>query len=120
MGGPMHIRLFLQPLVALLLAIRAGLRDAREGKPAFLWEVISNPKARRELLLSCWQDVGRVYVAAFTVDIAYQLLFLRALYLLQSLIVAFVLAFLPYIIVRGPVTRISRRLIGKRKAKNPD
>ncbi|MGE5414086.1 MAG: hypothetical protein ACM3NW_07925 [Syntrophomonadaceae bacterium] len=31
--GPMKIRLVLQPIMAALFAIRAGLRDIREGRP---------------------------------------------------------------------------------------
>ena len=30
--GPLHFRLIVQPLVATLLAVRDGSRDAREGR----------------------------------------------------------------------------------------
>ena len=36
-SGPLHVRLLLQPLVASILAIRSGLKDAREGRPVFFW-----------------------------------------------------------------------------------
>jgi len=48
--GPMNLRLILQPTVATILAIRAGLADARHGRPAFLWGAISHPAYRREFL----------------------------------------------------------------------
>src|SRR5215469_3081070 len=35
--GPLHFRLFVQPLMAILFAVRDGSRDAREGRSAFLW-----------------------------------------------------------------------------------
>ena len=35
-GGPMTFRIVLQPAMATLLACRAGLKDAREGRPPFL------------------------------------------------------------------------------------
>jgi len=38
--GPMKFRFLIQPAVAILLAIRAGLKDAREGRPTLLWTVI--------------------------------------------------------------------------------
>ncbi len=41
--GPMNFRLLLQPAVAIFFAIRAGLRDARNGQPPFLWAFFSNP-----------------------------------------------------------------------------
>jgi hypothetical protein len=34
-GGPMSLRLLLQPTIATILAIRSGLADARAGKPPF-------------------------------------------------------------------------------------
>jgi hypothetical protein len=42
-------------------------------------------------------------------DLAYQLIELNALRPLETLVVAFVLAFLPYLLARGPATRIARR-----------
>jgi hypothetical protein len=33
--GPFTLRLILQPAVAAIFAMRAGLRDAREGRPPF-------------------------------------------------------------------------------------
>ena len=58
-SGPMHLRLVIQPAVAGVLAIRAGLKDAREGRPAFLWSAITNPAYRPELLRKGARDVGR-------------------------------------------------------------
>jgi hypothetical protein len=43
-------------------------------------------------------------------DLIYQVVVLRRFYPLEALIVAFVLAFLPYILLRGPVNRIARFL----------
>ena len=36
--GPLHFRLFVQPLMAMLFATRNGRRDAREGRSAYLWD----------------------------------------------------------------------------------
>ncbi|MBX9592430.1 MAG: hypothetical protein K2X43_24350 [Hyphomonadaceae bacterium] len=35
--GPLNIRFSLQPTIAAAMALRTGIRDAREGRPAFLW-----------------------------------------------------------------------------------
>jgi hypothetical protein len=43
-------------------------------------------------------------------DLIYQAIVLRWFYPLQALIVAIVLALLPYILLRGPVNRIARLL----------
>ena len=55
--GPMYLRLIAQPTVAAILAIRAGLRDARQGRPPFLSTLLRNPAHRRELLRQRWKDV---------------------------------------------------------------
>lgn len=105
-GGPLRIRLLIQPTIAITLAILAGLRDVRENKPPFLWEFVRNAGQRRALIKKVWKDLGRLLVAAFIIDSLYQLIALTTFHLLQTLIVTFALALLPYIILRGLVTRI--------------
>jgi hypothetical protein len=34
LDGPLHLRFFLQPLMATIFAIRDGVRDAHSGRPA--------------------------------------------------------------------------------------
>jgi hypothetical protein len=109
----MHLRLIIQPTVAIILAIRAGLADARQGRPAFLWAAITNPAYRPELLREGWKDVGKVFILAVVLDTIYQLIVRRGLYLGELLIVATVLAIVPYVLVRGPVNRIRKRLARK-------
>ena len=108
--GPMSIRLVVQPIVAGLLAIRSGLKDAREGRPAFLWAAVTNPDYRPELLRQGWKDVGKVFVLAIVLDAIYQLIVHRGVYVGGLLIVATTLAIVPYCLIRGPVTRIGRGL----------
>jgi len=108
--GPMSIRLVVQPIVAGLLAIRSGLKDAREGRPAFLWAAVTNPDYRPELLRQGWKDVGKVFVLAIVLDAIYQLIVHRGVYVGELLIVATTLAIVPYCLIRGPVTRIGRGL----------
>jgi hypothetical protein len=108
-AGPLNFRLLIQPTVATLIAIRAGLRDAREGRAAFLWAALSDPGCRRELLRQGWKDVGKVFILAMVLDSIYQLIVHHGVYVLELLIIATVLAIVPYALVRGPVNRIARR-----------
>ncbi len=110
--GPLTLRLILQPAMAVFLALRAGLKDAREGQPPFFWSIFTRPARRRELLRQVWRDVGKVFVAALVVDVIYELIVYRWVYPGQALIVAVTLAILPYLILRGGVNRIARRLLG--------
>ena len=110
-SGPLHFRLVLQPIVAAAIAVRAGLKDARQGQPAFFWAVLTNEAERQRLLHSGWKDIVKIFVVAIVLDTVYQVIELRAFYIVQALIVAIVLAILPYVLVRGPVTRLKRRLL---------
>jgi len=112
-SGPLHFRLVMQPVMASILAIRAGLKDAREGQPAFFWAILTDPAERRRLLHSGWKDIGKVFVLALVLDTVYQLIVLRAFHVVQMLIVAVVLAIVPYLLFRGPTTRLTRGLYKK-------
>jgi hypothetical protein len=109
-GGPMSFRLFLQPMMALIFAIRDGLKDAREGRPAYFYSLFTRPEDRRRRLREGFKAISRVFALAIVMDLIYQVIVLHWFYPLEALIVALVLAFLPYILLRGPVNRIARFL----------
>jgi hypothetical protein len=106
-SGPLKFRLLLQPLMAIVLATIAGLKDARAGKPAYFWALLTDPQHRQEMLRDGWKSVGKLFVVALLLDLAYQFIALRFVYPGEAIIVALVLAIVPYLIVRGPVTRIA-------------
>jgi hypothetical protein len=108
-GGPMTFRLILQPIMATLLAVRAGLKDAREGRPPYLWTLLTDPNQRVDLLREGWRSIGRVFVLAVLIDLIYEVVVDRLFYPLETLIVAVTLAVVPYLVLRGPVNRIARR-----------
>ncbi|MCI0366129.1 MAG: DUF202 domain-containing protein [Phycisphaerales bacterium] len=106
--GPLDFRVIIQPIVAIVLATRAGLRDAREGRPPFLWTVLSNPAHRRDVPRNGWKDVATLFIVSAILDVIYQVDVLKAVYAGELLIVATLLAPVPYCLLRGPVTRIAR------------
>ena len=106
-GGPLSFRLLLQPAVAVLLGVRAGLHDAKTGRPAYFWAMLTDSAHRRDLLAEGWQAIAKVFVAAIVIDAAYQIVVLRWIYPFEALLVAFLLASLPYLLIRGPVNRIA-------------
>ena len=107
-SGPLTLRLILQPSVASLFAIRAGLADARAGRTPYLWGLLTQAGQRRALLASAWKDLRKLFLMALVLDGIYQVIEFKWIYIGQALIVACVLAILPYILVRGLVTRIAR------------
>ena len=108
-SGPMHFRLVLQPVMAAVLAVIAGLKDARTGKPPYFWSLLYDPAHRKEMLRDGWKSVGRVFILALILDAIYQGIVLHFFYLGEAIIVAIVLAIVPYLILRGIVTRLARK-----------
>jgi hypothetical protein len=111
-GGPMTFRIILQPLMATLFAVRAGLKDAREGRPPYLWTVLTDSTQRAGLLHQGWKGIARIFFLAIIMDVIYQLIALRWVYPGELLIVAILLAVVPYLVLRGPVNRVARRWRG--------
>jgi hypothetical protein len=108
-SGPLSFRLILQPLVAAFIGWRAGLRDARNGSPAFFWHLLATKLGnRRQLIRDGWKDIGKLFCVAVLIDVAYQIYVLHWVYPGQTLIVATVLALPSYILVRGLTNRIAR------------
>lgn len=110
LSGPLNFRLVIMPTVVTLLALRADWRDAREGRPAFLGAFITDPVERRRLFRLALRDIGRVFIVAMVLDTVYQLVVFHWVYPGQLLTVAIVCAVVPYVLVRGPITRTARLL----------
>ena len=110
LDGPLTFRLILQPLTAAIIAIRAGIKDARTGHPVYGWAVLTNPVGRKELLREGWKEIARVFVFAVVVDLIYEVIVFRRIYPGESLIVAAILALLPYPLIRSLVNVIICRL----------
>ena len=108
-SGPLHFRFIVQPVMAAVLAVRAGLRDAATNEPPYLSVALRDPSRRRERINSGWQDIGMVFIVALAMDVTYQIAVLGRVHAVQALIVALGLSIVPYIAVRGPVTRFERR-----------
>jgi hypothetical protein len=104
--GPMHFRVYLQPVMAMIFAVLDGLKDARTGKPPYFWSLLSNPEHRADMVKSGWKSVGKVFLLAVVLDAVYQFIVQKSVYPGEVILVAIILAILPYVIVRGLVTRL--------------
>ena len=108
LGGPLSFRFLIQPAVAALVGIVAGVRDAQAGRPAYFYAIFTDAVRRSDRLRECWGAVWRVFVVAAMLDIVYEIIVFKTIYPGETLIVAFSLAVVPYVVVRGPANRIAR------------
>ena len=120
LDGPLHFRFIFQPLMAIIFAVIDGVKDARAGKPAYFWALLSTPEYRKERAKEGWKSVGKIFIVAIIFDSVYQLKGHSSIYAGELLIVAFALAIVPYLVVRGPVNRLVRlgknQPFGRRRA----
>lgn len=108
-GGRLTFRLILQPTVAAVFAVRAGLSDMSEGRAPYGSLVLTDLASRSDLLREAWKDVAKVFTVAVIIDFVYQILEFRWLYPGEAALVAAALALLPYLLLRGPANRIAFR-----------
>src|SRR5262245_34583025 len=106
--GPFSFRFLLQPLMGLIYAARDGIVDARQGRPPYFWTIFTRPGERWELLREGGKAVARVIALGVVMDVVYQLLVFHRVHPFELVIIVLTLAFLPYVIFRGPINRIAR------------
>lgn len=114
-NGPMSFRLILQPIMSLIYATLAGVRDAKAGNPPFLSALISGKADRKLLLKELWKDVGKVFILAVIMEVIFEIIELKTVHPFEVLRVSFWLAIVPYLIFRGPVKRIVSLFIKKKE-----
>ena len=116
--GPMVFRFVLQPIMATIAALRDGVRDARTGRAPFLWTVLTNPAKRAGRLDEARIATARIILLGLVMDSIYQFIEFKYFHPAEAVIIALVLAFLPYLLLRGVIARIARRWIGTGSASD--
>jgi hypothetical protein len=109
-SGPLAFRFMLQPTMSAALAIRDGVRDARQGTPPYLWSIIFDSGNRMAHVRHGLRPTSTIILLAVFLDIAYQTMVLDEFYPGEALIVGVTLGFVPYVLIRGLVTRFARLL----------
>lgn len=103
-SGPMKFRFILQPSMATIIALYDGMRDARLGRPPYFWTILHCTKERLGRLREGLNATAKIILFGLAMDAIYQFLELGTFHPNEALIVVVVLAFVPYVIVRGLVS----------------
>jgi hypothetical protein len=107
--GPMAFRFILQPVMAVIAALRDGIEDAKSRRSAFFWTLLlANPSQSGGRLREGLIATARIILLGLGMDMIYQLIVLKTFYPGEAVIVAIALAFFPYLLLRGPIARIAR------------
>ncbi|GGI52847.1 hypothetical protein [Oxalicibacterium solurbis] len=114
-NGPYGVRFILQPLTAAVVAIIDGIRDAHSGRAPYLWTILSTSGKRKTHLHEGIKATARILIAGMAMEVLYQVKTLHTFYIGEAIVIVICLAFLPYLLLRGPATRIARYCIARRE-----
>jgi hypothetical protein len=104
----MAFRFILQPVMAAIAALRDGIEDAKSRRSAYFWTLLTNPLERAGRLGEGLISTARVILLGLIMDVIYQFIVLKTFYPGEAAIVAIALAFSPYLLLRGPISRFAR------------
>jgi len=107
-GGPMTFRFILQPIMATIAALYDGIKDARTGRSPYLWTILTNSAKRGGRLREGLVSTARVILLGLCMDLIYQFIEFDTFHPAEAVIIALLLAFVPYLLLRGPCGRIVR------------
>lgn len=106
--GPMTFRFYLQPIMAGIAALTDGIRDVRRGHKSFFWSALWDPQQPGGRLREGLISTARVVLLGLSMDAIYQFKVFDRFYPAEALMMAILLAVIPYFIFRWIVERIAR------------
>jgi len=108
-GGSFQFRLVLQPLAAIVLGVRVGIKDAKRGELPFFQALLKKKDERGDLLAKAARDAVLPLAVAVVVDAILQHIINHHIRPVASLFVGGVIVFLPFLIARALSNRIWTR-----------
>jgi hypothetical protein len=117
-AGPMTFRFILQPVMATMAALYDGVKDARIGRSRYLWTILTLPEKRGGRLREGLISTARIILLGLAMDTIYQAIVLDYFHPAEAVVIALLLAFVPYVLLRGPAARVARWWLGADGARN--
>ncbi len=108
LSGPGRLRFIFQPIVAILLGAREGIKDFRAGLSPFLWSLTFHGAHRKKLIYTAITSVYDLIAFAIILDMVSQFLIFRRIHPGAALLVGPALIFLPYAVSRALSNRVAR------------
>lgn len=106
-GRRMWFRFVLQPSMAAIAAIYDGLKDVRTGRSPYFWTLLRHRHERFARLREGLNATARILFLGLAMDTVYQVVEFTKFYPVEALIIALLLGFVPYLLIRGLVVRLA-------------
>ena len=114
--GPITFRFILQPSMALLAALPDGVKDARLGHKAFFWTTLRDPTQHGGRLREGLKSIARVMLLGISMDVIYQYKVFERFYPAEAVMMALLLAVIPYFILRWLTERIANWWFARKRS----
>ena len=108
LSGAGRFRFILQPVMAILLGTRDGMKDAQTHSPPFLFGLMFHNEHRLPLLRSALVSVCNLVAISILLDIISQVLIFREIHPGAALLLGPTLISVPYALARAFANRITR------------
>jgi hypothetical protein len=106
--GSMTFRFILQPTMAAIAALHDGIDDVRRSRAPYLHTILYDPERRTRRLNQGLVSIARIILLGFAMDAIYQWRVFDTFYPGEAVAITLMLAVLPYVVLRGPITRAAR------------
>src|SRR5438309_11325225 len=97
--GPLNLRFIIQPTLASIIALRAGLKDANAGRPAYLWAVFTNSDYRKSFLHGGLKDLRIPIVVGTALDVVYKIFIHLWIYPLELIFIMTLMIIFTFILI---------------------
>jgi hypothetical protein len=114
--GPMNLRFIVQPAMAILLGIRDGIHDSKEGEIPFLWALCTRREGRKDQLKKAIKRLTIPLAIAIVLDGIVQYLLFQRVRVLGAVIIGTAIMGLPYSIAREITNRIASTRVRRKLA----
>ena len=115
-GGPLTFRFILQPAMAAIAAFRDGVHDARLARTPYFLALLRGTRTAEGRVGRLWEGIvstARILILGVVMDLIYQWLVFKTFYPGQTAVIAILLAFVPYLLLRGPMERVARHWVAR-------
>lgn len=114
LSGPMTFRFYLQPTMAFIAALPDGINDAKLGRSGFFWASWGHPGAKTGRLRMGLIATARIILLGLSMDAIYQFRVFDRFFPVEALVMAILLAVIPYFLFRGIIERVARMWLARK------